>query len=264
MRVVNGQKIKVGWVMLWMTIVYSILSLEGCRLMHRDSSQQLLGDVEISNEQTADARLQPNKAPQIIYVSDFDLDAENFQDDQGVRGMMSESGQQGILGRLEQRLPHPFTGDDPARKAQQIVDAMAQALVDRFVAEGMPAQRLVSTSGALPSEGWLLQGVFTEVGEGDRLQRAIIGFGKGATSMEIQVGVSDLAGDQPRQPFIVFGTIKDPSELPGAVVTMNPYVAAAKFVMQKNATTQDIKQSAAHIVDEILRYKQKIKEAREQ
>jgi len=123
----------------------------------------------------------------------------------------------------------------------------------------MPAQRLTASSKALPTEGWLVQGVFTEVDEGNRLKRAVIGFGQGATSMEIQVGVSDLASRQPRQPFILFGTVKDPGKMPGAIVTMNPYVAAAKFVMEKNATKKDIKNSADQIVSEILKYEQQSK-----
>ena len=46
--------------------------------------------------------------------------------------------------------------------------------------------------------------------------------------------------------------------IPGAVVTMNPYVAAAKFVLQKNATERDIRRTAEQIVEEILKYGQQI------
>jgi len=53
---------------------------------------------------------------------------------------------------------------------------------------------------------------------------------------------------------IVGGTEKDPNRMPGAVVTMNPYVAAAKFVMQKNASEKDVKKTAAEVVDQITNY----------
>ena len=105
-------------------------------------------------------------------------------------------------------------------------------------------------------------GAFTEVDEGNRLKRAVIGFGQGSTQMTVQIGVSDLASKNPQAPFIIFGTIKDPSKLPGAVVTMNPYVAAAKFVMEKNASSKDVKNTAKQIVAEILKYKQKFSEQR--
>jgi alpha-N-acetylglucosamine transferase len=41
---------------------------------------------------------------------------------------------------------------------------------------------------------------------------------------------------------------------------MNPYVAAAKFVMEKNATERDIRNTATQIVVEVLKYENKIKE----
>jgi hypothetical protein len=53
--------------------------------------------------------------------------------------------------------------------------------------------------------------------------------------------------------------VEDPSKLPGAVVTMNPYVAAAKFVMEKNASERDIQKTADQIVGEMLSYQEKIK-----
>ena len=47
-----------------------------------------------------------------------------------------------------------------------------------------------------------------EVGEGNRLKRAGIGFGSGAMSMDLQVGISDLASPDPRGAFVVSGTAK--------------------------------------------------------
>jgi uncharacterized protein DUF4410 len=104
-----------------------------------------------------------------------------------------------------------------------------------------------------------MQGYFTEVDEGNRLKRAGIGFGKGATSMDLQIAVTDLASPEPRAAFAVFGTAKDPNRIPGALVTMNPYVAAAKFVLQKNATERDIKRTAGEIAEQIVRYEQQIR-----
>ncbi len=77
--------------------------------------------------------------------------------------------------------------------------------------------------------------------------------------MEVMVAVNDLA-QHPEAPFIIFGTVTDPSRLPGAAVTLNPYVAAAKFVMQKNATAKDVKHTSQEIVKELLKYKEKFEE----
>jgi len=69
--------------------------------------------------------------------------------------------------------------------------------------------------------------------------------------------VSDLASPQPTQPFITFGTVKDPSMMPGAAY--NPYALAAKFHLEKKATEQDIQKTADLIVDELLKYKELFK-----
>lgn len=134
---------------------------------------------------------------------------------------------------------------------------MAESLTQALRTKGMTAERLRDQN--LPGEGWLVQGYFTEIDEGNRLKRAAIGFGRGATSMDLQVTISDLAGSDPRAAFAVFGTAKDPNRIPGALVTMNPYVAAAKFVRQKNATERDVKQTAEQIAEEIVKYEQRIR-----
>lgn len=77
--------------------------------------------------------------------------------------------------------------------------------------------------------------------------------------MDIHVAISDLASTNPLEPFVVFGTVKAPKKMPGAIVTMNPYVAAVKFILEKNATEKDIKKTAAQIVDEILKIFEKFK-----
>jgi hypothetical protein len=137
---------------------------------------------------------------------------------------------------------------------------MSQSLIRNLRNKGFTAQRLSGPQATLPRDGWLLQGIFTEVDEGNRIKRAVIGFGRGATSMNVQVGVSNLASAQRQTPFILFGTVKDPKKVPGAAATMNPYVAAARFVMEKNATEKDIEKTAEQIVDEILKHTEKFKE----
>ncbi|MGI2325679.1 DUF4410 domain-containing protein [Methylococcus sp. S1B] len=241
-----------------MALVCLSVAVGGCGA---DRSRKLLGGVDVRNEQLGAVR--PGEGPRTVYVADFTLDAENIQSDPGVKGLLpgqSQSQRPGLLGGLGQRLRGTLGAGSPGDRAREIVDAMAAALVKSLSDKGVPARRIASTTGALPRDGWLVQGMFTEVDEGSRLKRAVIGFGAGATSMDVQVGVSDLAGQDPRQPFIMFGTVKDPSKMPGAVVTMNPYVAAAKFVMEKNATGKDIEKTAEQIVDEILKYRQKFED----
>jgi hypothetical protein len=206
------------------------LSAAACHVGAGSYGHTITGGVEVKDELRGPL---PQRVPRTIYVADFALEAENYSRDEGVRGALP--------GKLGQRLPHRLAKDNSSERARQIVETMAESLVQALRANGMTAQRLRNTSGNLPAEGWLVQGYFTEVDEGNRLKRAGIGFGRGATSMDLQVAISDLAGSDPHAAFAVFGTAKDPNRIPGALVAMNPYVAAAKFVLQKNATERDVR-----------------------
>lgn len=238
---------------LWFGLVVLTTLLIGCQ-SHK-ASRQVMGAVDVHDVQTPEHW--PKTRPDMIYVCDFALDVENFQPDQGVGGIIS-----GRLhgGRLSERIPHPMANSGPEQQVAKIVTGMNKSLISNLKDKGFTAQPLETcTTDSFPQSGWLLQGIFTEVDEGNRLKRAAIGFGQGATQMQVQVSINDLAGANPKEPFIVFGTMTDPKKMPGAIVTMNPYVAAAKFVMEKNATEKDVQKTAEQIVDEILENFEKFK-----
>jgi hypothetical protein len=239
-------EIRLG-VLTRLRFVIFLLSAAASQAGANSLAQKVVGGVEVKQELRGSL---PQRLPRNIYVGDFALDTENYKRDEGVRGVLP--------GRLGQRLPHPLARDDASDKARRIVETMAESLVDALQAKGVAAQRLLNTTGNLPKEGWLVQGHFTELDEGNRLKRAAIGFGKGATSMDLQVAISDLGGSDPLAAFAVFGTVNDPRRIPGAVVAMNPYVAAAKFVLQKNATERGIKKTAEQVAERIVKYEQEI------
>lgn len=226
-------------------IAFCAFIVQGCQSM-QPYEKKLTGGIDIQQEQISG---EATRSPLIIYITDFQLDGQNFQGNQGVLNRIPIASK--LLNRRQ---------SDPDTQVTTIVNTMSEALVNEFNKKNFPAQRLSSSDAGLPGNGWLIKGVFTEVDEGNRLKRAVIGFGQGSTQMTAQVGVSDLASSNPNAPFIVFGTIKDPGKIPGAVVTMNPYVAAAKFVMEKNASEKDVKNTAKQIVAEILKYKSKFTE----
>jgi hypothetical protein len=228
--------------------------ITGCQMYRNADSPGLLGAVEIRDERIEN--IWPAGLPKTIYVSDFALESERVAADQGVLGVLPGR----RLEKLGQLLPHTMAHPNPEERARVIIDTMSRSLIESFKYRNFVAQRLPSSQSVLPREGWLLQGVFTEVDEGNRIKRATIGFGRGATRMEAQVAVSNLASENPKAPFIVFGTVKSPKKMPGAVVTLNPYVAAAKFMIEKNAPEKDIQKTAEQIADEILKHAQKFKE----
>src|SRR5512132_1582950 len=126
----------------------------------RDShAQKILGGVEVKDE--AVIRALPRTLPKLIYVANFALDAEKSVADEGVRGALP-----GPLGR---RLPRVLAQENPADKARQIVETMAESMVQQLKAKGVQAQRLRNPGNDLPPEGWLVQGAFTVVDQGNRL-----------------------------------------------------------------------------------------------
>ena len=214
--------------------------LAGCA-SQPTSGNRVTGGARIEGE-TATAPL-PTEAARRVYVADFGLDVDATEP------------RPGLLGRP--RLLHELTGDDPATHARNVVEELATSLVRDLNAAGVPAERLPG-GAALPTEGWLIRGVVTEVDTGLAVRRAVIGFGSGKTDMEVQVGVSDLATN-PHESFIVFGTVTDPSRLPGGVVTRNPYVVAAKFVLEKGAPQRDVQHTAKAIADELVKFRDQVR-----
>jgi hypothetical protein len=127
---------------------------------------------------------------------------------------------------------------------------MAADIVNDLKKAGFKAERM-GTTDARPSTGVWVHGVFTELDEGNRLHRAVIGFGAGETKMDLYVTMNDLA--HPDQPLYNVAESGDSGKKMGAVITMNPYVAAAKFVMEKDAPEKTVKKTASEISAEIIK-----------
>jgi hypothetical protein len=81
-----------------------------------------------------------------------------------------------------------------------------------------------------PTSGWLVRGVVTELDQGHQLRRAMVGFGAGTSELQLWVGVTDLARNLDA-PFYTLVASDSSGKMPGAIVKLNPYVAATKFVM---------------------------------
>ena len=196
----------------------------------------------------------PAEKPTIIYVADFGLDAENIQHEEGI---LSE--RPGPLGRVGNRLYG--TSSDPAARASQLVNLMAKSLVKDLTHPGFSARRLPA-GDPMPVEGWLLQGVFTEVQEGNRLQRAMIGLGVGQTDLQVVVNMENLSKGPPK-PFYEISTDANSGNKPGAapVIALNPYAAAARFVVSGQDLNRNVVNTASQIAAEISRRAQERKQA---
>lgn len=178
----------------------------------------------------------------VIYVSDFELDAQNFQADQGRIRVVERPG---LVEGPRQR------EHDPATQAKKMVDLMSTSIVSDLKKAGYKAERLPGTN-TQPATGVWVHGVFTELDEGNRIHRAVIGFGSGEAKMQLYVSMNDLS--HPGQPLYSTTESGDTGKKPGAAITLNPYVAAAKFVMEKNAPEKAVKKTASEISKDIIQH----------
>jgi len=209
-------------------------------------SLSLSEDTQLCAQSAPDTTQQAsvNRAPGfrgVLFVSDFELDVQDIT-------------REGLLGgqRSGER-PRPLQRrkqSDPATEAHQIIDSLATNLVADLNRAKINAQRL-SPNAPMPGEGLIVRGVFTQVDEGNRVRRAVIGFGSGAMKMDLFVTVSDLA--HPTEPLYSFSDKGTSGKMPGAVITMNPVVAAAKFTLDANSSAKALKNVAAQITAQILK-----------
>jgi hypothetical protein len=178
-----------------------------------------------------------------VYVRDFFFDAQNLKPDEGLLG-----GRAGPVGRLLHNLK---PSEDPATKARQFVELLSNTIVSGLNNAGIFASRL--EPGALqPTAGLLVGGEFLEVDEGNRMRRAMVGFGAGSEEVKVQVEVYDLAKD-PNLPFLVYGAGEEGRKTPGAVVFKNPYAAAARYVLSRKATEKDVVKLGNQIAADLVK-----------
>jgi hypothetical protein len=186
-----------------------------------------------------DAASVPGTAP-VVYVSDFDLDVADVKPDSGK------------IQQVRRLLPRgPLRSkQDPQTHAREIVSSMADTLTADLIKAGVAAQRL-APGGELPETGWRVRGVFLSVDDGNRLQRAIVGFGAGQSDLQVAVAFDDLS--KPGQAPLYENVDKSESKpMPGAIIKLNPYVVAAKFVLDGRDEKTMIKNAAQQISDAVV------------
>jgi hypothetical protein len=178
-----------------------------------------------------------------VYVRDFFFDAQNLKPDQGLLGT-----KEGPAARL---LQHLKRSEDPAAKAQQLVTLLSNTIVAGLNNAGIFSSRL-EPDAFTPTAGLLVGGEFLEVDEGNRMRRAMVGFGAGSEEIKVQVEVYDL-GKDPNSPFLVYGAGEEGRKGPGAVVFKNPYAAAARYVLSRNATEKDVVRLGNQIAGDLVK-----------
>ena len=186
--------------------------------------------------------------PGTVYVQDFEAHTGDSGGDSGG----SRRGPLSILrsARADQ-------------KAVSSAGSLSGAIADQFKAMGFNAQR-ISREDPLPKEGWLVTGIFYAINsQTGMIQMPSFISGKpDPVNTQITVSVADLA-NKPLAPFIVFGKA-EALRGQGPPVGWNPYVVAAKFVVNTVESAADIQKLAKEIVNTILTNKSEIDKAQAQ
>ncbi|MEI6000101.1 DUF4410 domain-containing protein [Paraburkholderia bengalensis] len=190
---------------------------------------------------TATATTTATAAP-VVYVSDFELHAADVTPDQSRIARARR-----LAGSLS---PLHLTQQDSQAKSQRIVSAMSDALVADLKNDGIDARRLPGDA-ALPPQGWLVRGVFLSVDEGNRVRRAVVGFGAGQGKIELAVAIDALPVPTPAPLYQAVEGQSD-KHAPGAIIKLNPYVAVARYVMAGNDEQASIQQAAKQVAESVV------------
>ena len=175
-----------------------------------------------------------------VYVQDFVGSYEPAQSSQGRGGPLSR-----------------IRGARAGQKASQSASELSADIVKEFAAAGYTSKRL-ETGTPLPSEGWLVRGTFYATDSGGNVIPTELMGGEQKPNTQLTVSVSNLSKD-PNAPFIVFGKA-EALKGQGAPVGWNPYVVAAKFVINTVESATDLEKLAKEVVQTIMSNKQVVEE----
>lgn len=176
-----------------------------------------------------------------VAVCDFVFDVADLHADPGPM-----SGREGPARRIKAARRSPET---PGQKAARLADLLSQTIAAELAVMKIPAARHPKDA-PWPASGLVVKGQFLQVDEGNRLKRAVVGFGAGATEVVVQVEVFEVA-KSPDKPILVYGTGSSSKPMPGGIVTMNPYAMAAKYVLSRTATEKEVRALGKQIAKDL-------------
>jgi hypothetical protein len=189
------------------------LLLAGCATV-KVTGQRALGAV-------------PTAPPSVIYVSDFTFRAEGVSAERGILPITLVNQAASESSVMFSRIFGVQI--DRGIRERELANLMATSLIEDLRNLGLTAYRF-GPRDQLPAGSWLLQGTFVQVDEGNRLQRAMIGFGEGATELDVVASLSDLRDAHPR-PFCEVSTIAHSRHRAGAIMSLNPLNAVGRFML---------------------------------
>lgn len=130
---------------------------------------------------------------------------------------------------IVQRAYRSMSNQDVSKQQAKIAHETAHSICDEVVADlNKDGYRALCQKRGTPLPGnnvLVVDGEFTNISEGNRLKRLVIGFGAGASTLDSNVHVFQKTADGGRQ-IMDFTTHADSGKMPGAAVTAGAGVAA--------------------------------------
>jgi hypothetical protein len=189
----------------------------------------------------------PNPVRTPVYVTDFKYVPGAFRRESGMLPVdpIAPASGGGMVARAF-GLP-----EDPSCRAQELVDLMSSTLTEDLANAGFDAHRL-RTGKPPPTQGWLVRGTFTDMNEGNRLGRALIGLGAGRTHFQVFVFIDRLAPGPSEFPYALH-TSDASIAAPGAVFILSPIAAVARFMSGAGDLDASVMKTAAKIARQITK-----------
>ena len=182
----------------------------------------------------------------VVYLTDFELDsiAPPADPNQAAAVASQTDGPAPPVSNTQQTNP-------PAARAQHIVKLMSDELAKDFKKAGYTT-KLLRPSDARPDDGFLITGIFAEVGPDNRLRRVVLGSqGQGGEAMQLYVAVQDFARFTP--PLYQPDPTDDRETQARPAIQLNPNAEAVKFSIEPEVTDKAIKQTAQRITAELVK-----------
>ncbi len=172
---------------------------------------------------------------------------------------------------IVQRAYRSASGEDQTASQQKVATDTASSLcmsvASNLTAKGYKAVCLPRGTPVTDNNSLIVDGEFTDISEGNRLRRLVIGFGAGASTLDTEVHVYQHT-DSGSQQLTDFTTHADSGKMPGAAI-MGPAGAAAgggaAIVVGANAAMGGVKtytsatdyladKTATQITDTVTQY----------
>jgi Domain of unknown function (DUF4410) len=207
----------------------------------------------VASSQTIPAS-SPDAPTGTVYVADFEISAASVAAPKPVatdatRAATSSSGTTSGSANPQaaNQPPSPVIlteTDTPTVQAHRLADYFRMTLMQTLQKNGFNGKQ---QDGALPENGVLLRGVFTEADPMNRVRKAVLGGGSTSPKLVLYVGTFNLA--HPDQPMFQPASVQAPDARFGPVITLNNYVPMAKYELDKNPTEDEVRKICTQIVE---------------